>query len=58
MTAFVYFDQARLVLACKKLYYQDIGPERFLDQKIETMYPLKDYHRMYVGEIVKCWLKS
>ena len=51
---FVYFAEARLVLACRKLYYQDIGPERFLDRKIETLYPERDYHRMYVGEIVKC----
>jgi flavin reductase (DIM6/NTAB) family NADH-FMN oxidoreductase RutF len=55
---FVFFDEARIVLACKKLYYQDIVPERLLDQQIETMYPLKDYHRMYVGEIVKCLMKS
>jgi flavin reductase (DIM6/NTAB) family NADH-FMN oxidoreductase RutF len=55
---FVLFNEARLVLACRKLYYQDIGPERFLDPKIETMYPQKDYHRMYVGEIVKCLKKE
>ncbi len=53
-SGFVYFAEARLVLACRKIYFQDIGPERFLDRKIENMYPQKDYHRMYVGEIVKC----
>jgi flavin reductase (DIM6/NTAB) family NADH-FMN oxidoreductase RutF len=51
---FVYFAEARLVLACRKLYSQDILPERFLDPRIESMYPQKDYHRMYIGEIVKC----
>jgi len=55
---YVYFEQARLVLACRKLYYQDIGPERFLDPKIESMYPQKDYHRMYIGEIVKCLVQG
>ncbi len=50
----VYFNEARLVLACRKLYFQDIIPDRFLDSAINDMYPLKDYHRMYVGEIVKC----
>jgi flavin reductase (DIM6/NTAB) family NADH-FMN oxidoreductase RutF len=55
---FVYFEEARLVLACKKLYFQDIAPERFLDEKINDMYPQKDYHRMYVGEIVKCLRKE
>jgi flavin reductase (DIM6/NTAB) family NADH-FMN oxidoreductase RutF len=56
--AFVYFEEARLVLACRKLYYQDIGPERFLDPTIESMYPQKDYHRMYIGEIEKCLVKG
>jgi len=54
----VYFNEARIVLACRKLYYQDIGPERFLDPKIGSLYPQKDYHRMYVGEIVKCLRKE
>ncbi len=55
---FVYFDEARIVLACKKLYYQDISPQSFLDKKIEALYPLKDYHRIYVGEIMKCYMKK
>jgi flavin reductase (DIM6/NTAB) family NADH-FMN oxidoreductase RutF len=55
---FVYFEEARLVLACRKLYYQDINPDRFLDPKIENMYPQKDYHRMYIGEIVKCLVQG
>jgi len=55
---FVYFNEARLVLECRKLYFQDISPDRFLDQSINDMYPQKDYHRMYVGEIVKCLLKG
>lgn len=50
----IYFAEARLVLICKKIYFQDIIPGHFLDAKIEESYPLQDYHRMYVGEIVKC----
>lgn len=46
------------MLACRKIYFQDISPERFLDPKIEDMYPQKDYHRMYAGEIVKCLHKG
>ncbi len=48
----VYFEQARLVLECRKLYYQDLEPEHFLDPEIHKMYPLKDYHRVYIGEIL------
>jgi len=55
---FVYFNEARLVLVCRKLYFQDIGPERFLDPSLEDLYPQKDYHRMYVGEIERCLIKE
>lgn len=54
----IYFEQARLVLACRKLYAQDIEPRLFLDPAIGSMYPQKDYHRMYIGEIVKCLRKD
>lgn len=50
----VFFEEARLVFICKKVYYQDIIPEHFLDREIHNNYPLKDYHRMYIGEIVQC----
>lgn len=53
----VYFEEARLVLVCKKLYYQDLNPENFLDLSIDRNYLKKDYHRMYVGKIVKCLIK-
>lgn len=45
------FAEAKLILICKKLYYQDLKPDRFLDEGIEDLYPQKSYHRMYVGEI-------
>ena len=48
------FDEARLILECRKLYTHDLDPKRFLDAGIEKNYPNKDYHRMYVGEIVSC----
>ena len=56
--SFVYFDESRLVLACRKLSFQDISPDHFLDQSINDLYPEKDYHRMYIGEIVKCLRKG
>ncbi|NLU53065.1 MAG: flavin reductase family protein [Clostridiaceae bacterium] len=51
------FEQARLVIECKKLYYQDLTPDNFLDPSIESFYPIKDYHRMYVGEILSVKVK-
>lgn len=52
----VYFAEACLVLECRKLYAQDFDPTLFVDKSIDAeVYPAKDYHRLYVGEIVGCW---
>lgn len=49
-----YFEEAKLVLVCKKLYWQDLDPSHFTDQELdEKWYPGKDYHRMFIGEIVE-----
>ena len=53
----VYFEQARLVLQCRKLYWQDFDPANFVEPAIEEEYPNKDYHRVYVGEVVRCLVK-
>ncbi len=53
----IYFEEARLVLVCRKLYWHDFDPAHFVDPKLDKFYPNKDYHRMYVGEIVSCLAK-
>ena len=51
----VYFAQARLVLECRKIYAQNIVPGSFIDPAIPAeVYAKADFHRMYVGEIVRC----
>ncbi len=57
-TGAIYFKEARFVLILKKIYFQQIEPENFLDQKIEDNYPKKDYHRMYIGEVIRCLIKK
>ena len=53
----VSFKEADIIMVCKKLYYQDISPDTFVDVSIEKQnYPKKDYHRVYWGEIVKCMI--
>ena len=47
----VYFKEARMVLECRKIYFDDLDPGKFLDSGIGKNYPQKDYHRFYVGEI-------
>ncbi len=55
----VSFEEAEIVLVCKKIAYQDIKPEGFIDSSIDSScYPGKDYHRMYIGEIVSCLVKE
>jgi flavin reductase (DIM6/NTAB) family NADH-FMN oxidoreductase RutF len=45
------FEEAGLILVCRKLHSQDLDSTRFIDPEIESLYPEKGYHRMYVGEI-------
>ena len=52
----IFFKGARLVFECRKIYYQDLQPGRFLDLKIESNYPKKDYHRMYFGKVENSWI--
>lgn len=47
------FEEADLIFECKKIYFDDFKPENFLDPLIEKSYPIKDYHRIYFGEILK-----
>ena len=46
------FDEAELILECRKSYRQPFDPTCFLDEKIEVHYPQKDYHIVYYGEIL------
>lgn len=58
VTGRVHFEEARCVIECKKIYFQDLEPENFLDADIHKSYPNKDYHRMYVGEITRVLVKE
>ncbi|MBT8046238.1 MAG: flavin reductase family protein [Pontiella sp.] len=49
----VFFDEARLVLECRKIYFQTLDAKNFLDEGIMKHYPENDFHRMYVGEITR-----
>ena len=49
-----YFKEASLVLVCRKLYRAPLLEEGFVDKSIVAdCYPEKDFHDMYIGEIVK-----
>lgn len=46
------YDEAELVIECRKIYWQDYDPDHFLDAKINSHYIDRDYHRVYFGEIL------
>lgn len=54
----VYFEQADIVLVCKKIYVDDVKPECFLEHSLDEKWYNGDYHRMYVGEIVKTLVRE
>lgn len=54
----VAFAEAKIILECKKIYFQDINPDNFLAENIAKHYPEQDYHRMYIGEIIAAWVKD
>ena len=53
------FAQSSLVLVCRKLYEDKIKPELFKESWIdEKWYPDKDYHTMYIAEIVGAYVRE
>ena len=52
------FKEAKTVIECRKIYFQDINPKNFADASIQNNYPEKDYHRMYTGEILHVFSKE
>lgn len=49
----VMFQEARLVLECRKIYQDDLKKKNFLLPEIARKnYPKDDFHRFYMGEIV------
>jgi len=44
--------EAELALECRVLATLDIDPTRFLEPAIHDLYPKKDYHRVFLGEVL------
>jgi len=53
------YKQARMIIECRKVYFDDLKPAHFLNPETDKKhYPKKDYHRMFIGEIVSCYVKK
>lgn len=46
---------ADLALECRVLATVDLDPARFLDPEIHGLYPARDYHRAFLGEVLAVW---
>ena len=46
------FAEAELIVECRKIYWDDVEPDHFLEPAIDENYPQRDYHRIYFGEIL------
>lgn len=54
-----YFEEASIVMLCKKLYVQPMKAGYFIDsEEIEKWYPECDFHTLYIGEITKVYVKN
>jgi flavin reductase (DIM6/NTAB) family NADH-FMN oxidoreductase RutF len=46
---------AELSLECRVIATFEVDPARFLDHSIGELYPLSDYHRAFVGQVLSAW---
>lgn len=49
----VYYEEAELVIICKKLYHSELNNKNFLTLELEGFYAQKDYHKIFIGEVTK-----
>lgn len=54
----VYFEEAEIVLICKKLYTHDFKKEDLPEFVKEKVYKNGDYHRLFIGEIMTCYKRK
>lgn len=53
------FEEAEMIFVCRKQYHQEMKPENFDEmENDEKWYPNRDYHVMYMAEIVKVLVKE
>lgn len=54
----VYFEEANLVIVCKKIYTTNFVPEGMDASILENKYSENDFHRVYIGEIIEVLKKE
>jgi flavin reductase (DIM6/NTAB) family NADH-FMN oxidoreductase RutF len=46
------YEEAELIIECRKIYRDVFKPAQFIDSTIDGNYKNKDYHTVYFGEIM------
>jgi len=55
----VYFEEASLVIECRKIYFDAFEPTQICDQELHhRVYPNKQYHTLFIGEVVNVKVKE
>ena len=52
-----YCEEAELVLVCRKRFVQPMDPANIPQDVKEKWYPQRDYHTMYIGQIVEALVR-
>ena len=53
------YKEARMIFVCKKIYQAPLLEENFINKSIaDENYPKKDFHEMYIGEILKVYVDN
>lgn len=53
-----YFEEAEMVLVCKKMSSQDFDPAGFKEQRVRDKYTAGDFHTMYFGQVLRVLKKG
>ena len=52
------FDESKCVCICRKMYRTDIPLDSMPSDVVDRWYSDGDYHTMYIGEIVSCYVNE
>lgn len=52
------FSEASVIIECKVVYSDFLDENGIKFEKIKTWYNGKNFHKMYAGEVINCWVKE
>ncbi len=59
MDGIPYFKEASKIILCKSLFASPFTEDAFIDKSLVSLnYPMKDFHTMYIGEVLKVLAKE